>query len=146
MTECQCRPWNHQEGNVACLGVSTARWGFSICLATAFPRLTLAPALRSSQNEEGFKMSWCWLECLLNEKNETKMEWTLCRWILVKDASRGCDSVINLIKLQTEKLLQQNQRLLTANVHSRPDSSQHWRRKLHTDGNACTHLNKDILP
>lgn len=31
------------------------------------------------------------------------MEWTLCRWILVKDASRGCDSVINLGVLQTEK-------------------------------------------
>lgn len=74
------------------------------------------------------------------------MEWTLRRWILVKDASRGCDSVINLEKLQTEKPLQQNQRLLAANVHSTSDSPQNWRRKLHTDGNARHHLNKDILP
>jgi len=45
------------------------------------------------------------------------MEWTLCCWILVKDASQVCDSVINLVELQTEKPIQQNQRLLTENVH-----------------------------
>lgn len=61
----------------------------------------------------------CWLECLLNvkgkgdKKNETETEWTLCRWILVKDASRVCDSVINLVKLRTEEPRQQTQRLLT---------------------------------
>lgn len=50
-------------------------------------------------------------------KNETKMEWTLCCWILVKDASQVYDRVINLVKLQTEKPIQQNHRLLTESGH-----------------------------
>lgn len=44
------------------------------------------------------------------------MEWTSCRWILVKNPLQVCDSVINLTKLQTEKPIQQNHSLLIEDV------------------------------
>lgn len=81
------------------------------------PRAVVCTAAKKTRRDS--RCPVCWLECLLNvkgkgdKKNETETEWTLCRWILVKDASRVCDSVINLVKLRTEEPQQQNQRLLT---------------------------------
>ena len=115
MTECQCRPWNHQErGMWVC--VCATQWCFSICLAKT---LSLQhwhrqySEARTRRDSRWPKADWnsLWME--------TKMEWTLCCWILVKGASQVCDSVINLKKLQRGKPILQNCRLLIENARAK---------------------------
>lgn len=137
MDECRRRPWNHRQRKSACPSASATQWCFSICLAKTSQHTSLilrhpppaptphthtSPSHRYTAAKKTRRVSRCpvcWLESLLNvkgkedKKNETETERTLCCWILVKDASRVCDSVINLVKLWTEQRRQQNQRLLT---------------------------------
>lgn len=133
MDKCRRRPWNHRQRKSACPNASATQWCFSICLAKTSQHTSLvlrhspptpptSPSHRytvARKTRRDSRCPGCWLESLLNvkaegdKKNETETEKTLCRWILVKDASRVCDSVINLMKLWTEKRRQQNQRVLT---------------------------------
>lgn len=170
MDECRRRPWNHRQRKSVCPDASATQWCFSICLAKTSQRTSLSrrrlpvlhfpqPSFARPPKKQGgiqdvlyadWNAFWMWRE-RGTKKNETETEWTLCRWILVKDASRVCDSVINLVKLRTEEPRQQNQRLLTEKRTQRshffavPQNLKCI--QMDSGGtNGIHHMNGDVLP